>query len=464
MHDIVRLSLKGPVKARRDEGSIVCGNGTGGESHCVHPSSRRLLVVAGGDLTGVPDIDVSEGPGANPAVTTRLSPRTIFLAYLRLGCTSFGGPIAHLGYFREEFVVRRKWLDDATFTDIVGLCQFLPGPASSQVGFAIGLLRGGALGALAAWTAFTLPSALLMFAVASGHALFSSRVGAGVVHCLELVAVAVIAQAVWGMMRTLTPDRTRATIAVVASAVILLSGHRASQLAAIVLGAVLGLLFCRGIATQDAHPVRIPVARPVAVASLAIFLALLVAPSVLLAIRPSHTAAFFAAFYQSGALVFGGGHVVLPLLQSATVRTGWIDNNTFLAGYGAVQALPGPLFSFAAYLGAVRQTPPNGALGAAIALVAIFLPGLLLLVGVLPFWDHLRSHQASRALFAGVNASVVGVLLAALYQPVGTSAVLRPGDFVFAVAAFLALAVWKTRPWMVVIISALLGVLSSFAG
>jgi chromate transporter len=388
----------------------------------------------------------------------------IFLAYLRLGCTSFGGPIAHLGYFRDEFVVRRKWLDDATFTDIVGLCQFLPGPASSQVGFTIALLRGGALGALAAWTAFTLPSALLMFAVASGHGLFSSRIGSGVVHALELVAVAVIAQAVWGMMRTLTPDRMRASIAVVAVAVILLSGRPVSQLVAIALGGGLGLIFCRGIEAQSSNPLRIPISRSVAVVSLIIFIVLLVGPSVWQSIHASHDVAFFEAFYRSGALVFGGGHVVLPLLQSATVSTGWIDNNTFLAGYGAAQALPGPLFTFAAYLGAVAQPSPHGALGAAIALVAIFLPGLLLLAGVLPFWGQLRTNQASRALFAGVNASVVGVLLAALYQPVWMSAVLRPSDFVFALACFLALVVWKAPPWTVVIAATGLGVASSFLG
>ena len=404
---------------------------------------------------------MTESRASNPAADKLVSAWTIFLAYLRLGCTSFGGPIAHLGYFHEEFVVRRKWLDDATFTDIVGLCQFLPGPASSQVGFTIALMRGGALGALAAWTAFTLPSASLMFAVASGHGLFSSRIGSGVVHALELVAVAVIAQAVWGMMGTLTPDRTRASIAVVATAVILLSGRPVSQLVAIVLGGVLGLIFCRGIATQSSRPLRIPISRPVAVLSLVIFLVLLVAPSLLLTIRSSHAVAFFGAFYRSGALVFGGGHVVLPLLQSATVSTGWIGNNMFLAGYGAAQALPGPLFTFAAYLGAVAQPPPHGAPGAAIALGAIFLPGLLLLVGVLPFWDHLRSNEASRAFFAGVNASVVGVLLAALYQPVWTTAVLRPADFVFALTCFLALVVWKTPPWMVVIVAAALGGVTS---
>jgi chromate transporter len=410
-----------------------------------------------------PDFDVSRSSTSKTSPRTSVSVvsvGTIFLAYLRLGCTSFGGPIAHLGYFRDEFVVRRKWLDDATFTDIVALCQFLPGPASSQVGFTIALLRGGALDAIAAWTAFTLPSALLMFGVASGHALFSSRIGSGVVHALELVAVAVIAQAVWGMMRTLTPDRMRASIAVVAVALILLSGRPVSQLVAIGLGAGLGLIFCRGIEAQNSKPLGIPIPRSVALLSLVLFLLLLVGPSVFLSIHASHTAAFFEAFYRSGALVFGGGHVVLPLLQSATVGTGWIDSNSFLAGYGAAQALPGPLFTFAAYLGAVAQPPPHGAVGAAIALVAIFLPGLLLLVGVLPFWDQLRANQTSRALFAGVNASVVGVLLAALYNPVWTSAVLRPADFVFSLACFLALVVWKAPPWMVVIAAAGLGAAS----
>jgi chromate transporter len=391
-----------------------------------------------------------------------VSPWTIFLAYLRLGCTSFGGPIAHLGYFHEEFVVRRKWVDETTYTDIVGLCQFLPGPASSQVGFTIGLLRGGTWGALAAWTAFTLPSALVMFAVASGHTLFSTRVGSRVVHALELVAVAVIAQAVWAMMRTLTPDRTRATIAVIAAAVILLSGRPSSQLAAIALGGGLGLVFCRRTAQENSGQLRIPISRSVAVASFLVVVILLLGPVLFLAVRYNHAIAFFEAFYRTGALVFGGGHVVLPLLQAATVSTGWTDNNTFLAGYGAAQALPGPLFSFAAYLGAVVQPPPNGALGAAIALIAIFLPGLLLVIGVLPFWNQLRSNEKSRAVFAGVNASVVGILLAALYQPVWTSAVLKSGDFVVALTAFLALTAWKAPPWMVVIATALMGAASSF--
>ena len=405
---------------------------------------------------------MSNSPAASADTSSRVSPWTIFLAYLRLGCTSFGGPIAHLGYFHDEFVVRRKWVEEATFTDIVGLCQFLPGPASSQVGFTIGLLRGGIWGALAAWTAFTLPSALLMFAVASGHGLFSSSVGSGVVHALQLVAVAVIAQAVWTMMRTLTPDRTRATIAVIAAAVILLSGRATSQLVALALGGVLGLVFCRNAAAESPGQLRIPISRSVAVAALLVFVLLFVGPSLFLAARYSHPVAFFEAFYRSGALVFGGGHVVLPLLQTATVSTGWTDNHTFLAGYGAAQALPGPLFTFAAYLGAVVEPQPHGALGAAIALAAIFLPGLLLVIGVLPFWNQLRSNDRSRALLAGVNASVVGILLSALYQPVWTSTILKPADFLVALAAFLALTVWKAPPWMVVVASAAGGILWSF--
>jgi chromate transporter len=336
----------------------------------------------------------------------RSSVWTIFLTFLRLGCTSFGGPIAHLGFFRDEFVNRRKWLDEETFADVVGLCQFLPGLASSQVGFTIVLLRGGVLGALGAWTAFTLPSALLMFAVASGHGLFSSRAGSGVVHALELVAVAVIAQAVWGMMRTLTPDRTRATIAVIATGVVLLTSHSSRQLLAIALSGILGLLFCRGTASQGAEEIRIPISRFAGAAALLLFFVLLIGPSLLLTIRDSHPVALFEAFYRSGALVFGGGHVVLPLLRAATVSTGWTDNATFLAGYGAAQALPGPLSTFAAYLGAVVQPEPHGAAGAAIALLAIFLPGLLLVIGVLPFWNQVRSSDKGRAISAEVNAGV----------------------------------------------------------
>ncbi len=392
----------------------------------------------------------------------RSSAWTIFLSFLRLGCTSFGGPIAHLGYFRNEFVIRRKWLDEAPYADIVGLCQFLPGPASSQVGFTIGLLEGGPLGALAAWTAFTLPSALLMFAFAYGHNLFAGRVGSGILHGLELVAVAVIAQAVWGMMQTLAPDRTRATIAVLAAGVVLLSSRASSQLAAIALGAILGLLVCREASAPTRQALHISIPRIAALVSLAVFAVLLIAPAILVAATRSQAVALFQAFYRSGALVFGGGHVVLPLLRAATVSTGWIDDNTFLAGYGAAQAVPGPLFTFSAYLGAVVKPEPHGAVGATIALLALFLPGLLLVISVLPFWNQLRSNAKTRALFAGVNASVVGILLAALYQPVWTSSVHTPFDFAVVLAAFLALVAWKAPPWIVVCAVAAIGGIASF--
>jgi len=362
----------------------------------------------------------------------RVSPWTIFLVYLRLGCTSLGGPIAHLGYFHEEFVVRREWLDEKTYTGIVGLCQFLP-------------------------------SALLMFAVTFGHTLYSTRPGSAVVHALELVAVAVIAQAIWTMMRTLTQDLTRMIIGAIATAVILISGLHSSPLAAIALGGALGMLFCRSTAEESSGQLRIPISHPVAIASLLLFVLLLVGPALFLTVHYSPAIAFFEAYYRSGALVFGGGHVVLPLLQAAAVNSGWTDNNTFLAGYGAAQALPGPLFSFCAYLGAVVQSPLHGALGAAIATIAIFLPGLLLAIGVLPFWNHPQSNAKSRAAFAGVNASVVGILLAALCRPVWTSAVLKPSDIVVVFAAFPALTRLKAPPWMVVITAAVAGAVASFS-
>jgi chromate transporter len=388
---------------------------------------------------------------------SRASPLAIFWNFLRLGCTSFGGPIAHLGYFRNEFVFRRKWLDESAYADIVGLCQFLPGPASSQVGFTIGLPEAGALGGLAAWAGFTLPSALLMFALARGHHWFSGCLGLGIVHGLELVAVAVIAQAAFGMMRTLAPDRIRGTIVVIAAAIVLLSTRGPSQLIAIATGALIGLFFCRDTNTPALQPLRVSITRTAAVISLIIFALLLVIPPALLLFTPNQPVRLFQAFYRTGALVFGGGHVVLPLLQSATVTPGWVNNDVFLAGYGAAQALPGPLFTFAAYLGAVVQPEPHGTPGAAIALLAIFLPGLSLILGVLPFWNRLRASARTRDLFAGVNASVVGLLLAALYQPVWTSTVHKPSDFAIVLAAYIALTVGKAPPWAVVCATAAVG-------
>jgi chromate transporter len=392
-----------------------------------------------------------------PGRRTNASIVEVFLRFLRLGCISFGGPIAHIGYFRNEFVLRLRWLDEAVFAEIVGLCQSLPGPASSQVGFTIGLLRAGLPGAFAAWLAFTLPSALLMFALAQGHPLLNGKLGSGIIHGLQLVAVAVVAQAVLGMVRTLTPDLVRGLLALFAASIALFVHNPLGQLAAIASGALLGLVACREATTRPSTPLTIPLPRRASFAAITLFLFLLIAPALALAGRPSQTLAVFQAFYRTGALVFGGGHVVLPLLQAATVAPGWIDTPTFLAGYGGAQALPGPLFTFAAYLGALLPAKPNGLSGAALALAAIFLPGLLLVIGVLPFWNRLRANPTMQSLLAGVNASVVGILAAALYRPLWTSTVKAPVDYVLVLAASLALIVGKVRPWIVVCITAAAG-------
>lgn len=385
----------------------------------------------------------------------------VFLTFLKLGLTSFGGPIAHLGYFRDEVVVRRRWLDEAGYADLVALCQFLPGPASSQVGFALGLWRAGPLGALAAWTAFTLPSAALLLAFAFGAAALDGPMAQGVLHGLKLVAVAVVAQAVWGMARTLTPDRQRAAIALAAIALTVALAGSAGQVAAIVMGVAAGLVFCRNGIAAPSSAMRFPVSRTVGAASLALFALLLAGLPLLAATARLHGLNLFDAFYRAGALVFGGGHVVLPLLEAETVATGWIGADAFLAGYGAAQTVPGPLFTFAAYLGAVGHPPPNGLAGAAIALIAIFLPGFLLLVGALPFWDAWRTRPLAQAGMRGANAAVVGLLGAALYDPVWVSAVLQPMDFVLALAGFVALVAWKAPPWTVVLA---LGVAGGTAG
>lgn len=375
----------------------------------------------------------------------------VFAAFLKLGLTSFGGPIAHLGYFRDELVVRRRWIDEAGYGDLVALCQFLPGPASSQVGFALGLLRAGLLGALAAWTAFTLPSAALMIGFAYGAGFLTGPIGVALVHGLKLVAVAVVAQAVLGMVRSLTPDGTRAAIALGALTLVTLAGGAAGQLGAIALGALAGLWICRtGPLAPVAH-VGFKASRRVAGICLVLFFVLLVALPALHAATDAQSVALFDAFYRSGALVFGGGHVVLPLLQAEVVPPGWIADNAFLAGYGAAQAVPGPLFTFAAYLGAAVRPEPNGIAGGVLALVAVFLPGLLILLAALPFWEALRARPAAQAALRGSNAAVVGILGAALYDPVWTSAVLNPRDFLIAGAGFVALVGWKCPPWLVVI-------------
>ncbi|MCJ2072898.1 chromate efflux transporter [Methylobacterium sp. J-030] len=382
----------------------------------------------------------------------------VFRAFLKLGLTAFGGPVAHLGYFRDELVVRRRWLDERGYADLVALCQFLPGPASSQVGFSLGVLRGGGLlGGLAAWTAFTLPSALLLLAFAYGAGTLTGPVAAGAIHGLKLVAVAVVAQAVWGMARTLAPDRPRAGIAVAALFVTAFAAGSVGQLGAIALGAVAGLRLCRAPAQRPEVPRAVPVSRRAGAAALVAAALLLVAPH-LLAGPHAQALALFEAFYRAGALVFGGGHVVLPLLQAEVVAPGWVGPGAFLAGYGAAQAVPGPLFTVAAYLGAVAGPPPHGIAGAAIALVAIFLPGLLLVYGMLPYWDAVRTRPLAQAALRGTNAAVVGLLGAALYDPVWTGAVGNPRDLAVAVLAFVLLTVGRVPPWCVVALTALGGV------
>ncbi|MCO5092970.1 chromate efflux transporter [Bosea sp. (in: a-proteobacteria)] len=400
----------------------------------------------------------AESASNRQASAIRGSPGEVFGAFLKLGCTAFGGPVAHLGYFRDEFVLKRRWIDEAGYGDLLALCQFLPGPASSQLGFVLGVLRGGGLpGGLAAWAGFTLPSALVLFAFAAGSAALGGPLAAGLLHGLKLVAVAVVAHALWGMARALTPDRQRAAIALFAVAISVFVAGAPSQILAIAVGALAGLRLCRGAPAAVGETLGFPVSRRAAVTALTIFVLLLVLPPIAASIAGAHGIALFDGFYRSGAMVFGGGHVVLPLLQAETVAKGWVESETFLAGYALAQAIPGPLFTFAAYLGAAMTLPPSGAVGAAIALVAIFLPGLLLVYGSLPFWDSLRTKAAAQAAMRGANAAVVGILGAALYSPVWTSAVLTPRDFLVALAGFLLLAVWKAPSWLVVVILAATG-------
>ena len=376
------------------------------------------------------------------------SPLEVLRVFLKLGLTSFGGPVAHLGYFRREFVVRRAWLDERAYADLVALCQFLPGPASSQTGFAVGLMRAGYLGGFAAWAGFTLPSAAAMTLFAYGEGALKGPIGDGLMHGLKLVAVAIVAQAVMGMAQTLCPDRPRATIAVLSLILTAVAPAAWAQIAVILFGALAGFLVCRqakDIAVDDAEA---PVSRRMGIVFAGLYVVLLA-----LSFIPAGTsaAALAAAFYRSGALVFGGGHVVLPLLHAAVVDPGWVSDSAFLAGYGAAQAVPGPLFTFAAYLGAVASAPPGGVIGAALALVAIFAPGLLLLMAALVFWQDLRARSNARAAMAGVNAAVVGLLASALYDPVWTSAVRDRTDFAVAAAAFIALIVWRAPPLLVVV-------------
>lgn len=389
------------------------------------------------------------------------NPWQIFLIFLRLGLTSFGGPVAHLGFFRNEFVSRRHWLSDKNYTDLIALCQFLPGPASSQVGFSLGLCRGGYSGAFSAWLGFTLPSAIVLVLFALGMTDGAFVLNTGALQGLKIVAVAVVAQAVWGMAKTFCTDTLRVSLMAASCAAILLTPTVLGLVGVILLAGLLGLWLIKPALQSEHEPLPIKLSHLSAVIYLSLFFILLMGLPVVTRMSSSETVSIIDAFYRAGSLVFGGGHVVLPLLQAEVVPTGWIDTEVFLAGYGAAQAVPGPLFTFAAFLGAAMQSGPGGWLGALLTLLAIFTPAFLLVLGCLPFWESLRRNSQMQAALIGINAAVVGLLLAALYQPVWTSSIHQPEDFVLALLALIALMFWKLPPWLVVLASGLMGWLSS---
>jgi chromate transporter len=396
-------------------------------------------------MTTVPPDSASAVPAE------RASPAAVFAVFLKLGLTSFGGPIAHLGYFREAFVVKRRWVSESAYADLVALSQFLPGPASSQVGMALGASQAGIWGGILAWIGFTLPSALAMIAFALGVDALGAALDSGVLHGLKVVAVAVVAQAVWGMARTMAPDRPRATLALAAAGLLMLWPGAYAQLLVIGAGAMFGAFALRTDEKTETGDVPRSISAPIGTACLILFFALLMGLPVLARSIGNPLLSQVDSFYRSGSLIFGGGHVVLPLLQAELVPQGWIGNDAFLAGYGAAQAVPGPLLSFAAYLGAAMAEPGAARwVGGLVCLGAVFLPSFLLIFGALPFWHGLARLRPARAALRGINAAVVGMLLAALYHPVWTSAVRSPLDFALALAAFGLLTVWKTPSWLVV--------------
>lgn len=462
-------------RGRKSDG----GQGDGGQGDGRQGDGRP-------DDTAMTDGTMADGGDDVGAGVTRGTAAEVFAVFLRLGLTSFGGPVAHLGYFREELVVRRRWLDDRAYGDLVALCQFLPGPASSQVGFALGLMRAGWAGGLAAFAGFTLPSALAMVAFALSAAALDGPVAAGALHGLKVVAVAIVAQAVLGMAQSLCPDRARAAIAAGAVAVLAALPGAWGMPGAIALGALAGLALGRSegpagasppvpspmplslpaplpmsvpapspVSMPSPMPMPVPITRRAGLVALALFAALSVALPLLSG--QGRLLAVVDSFHRAGSLVFGGGHVVLPLLEAEVLRPGWVAPDAFLAGYGAAQALPGPLFTFAAYLGALIA-PHGPVVGALAALLALFLPGALLLIAVLPFWDRFRRLGPAQALMRGANAAVVGILGAALYDPVFTSAIGGPADFALALACFVALVGWQAAPWRVVLAAGLAGV------
>ncbi len=378
----------------------------------------------------------------------------ILKTFLRLGLTSFGGPVAHLGYFREEFVVRKKWLSDSSYADLVALSQFLPGPASSQVGYAIGTYRGGITGGIMAWVGFTLPSALLMVGFAYGVTNLNGDTYGGFLHGLKIAAVAVVAHAVWGMATSLCPDRFRATLAVVTASLLLLWNSVFIQVTIIVAGGLIGYIVYRKEPSINGNTLTdtVPVSKRVGFSSIGLFFLLLAGLPLLSQFTSNHVLDVIDGFYRSGSLVFGGGHVVLPLLQAEVVQSGWITDNMFIAGYGAAQAVPGPLFTFAAYLGTAMTDYPNGLIGGFLCVVSIFAPALLLMTGLLPFWDIIRKKQSAQACLKGTNAVVVGILMAAFYNPVWLKAIYSTNDIVFALLAFAMLQFWRLPSWIVVVV------------
>lgn len=381
----------------------------------------------------------------------------VFLIFLKLGLTSFGGPVAHLGYFREEFVSKRRWLSDAQYADIVALCQFLPGPASSQVGMAIGLSHAGYKGALSAWLGFTLPSAIFLIIFALGVSHYSDIATSGILHGLKIASVAIVAQAIWGMAKNLCPDKARITIMTITTCFVLVVPSAIGQVLAIIMAGFIGWRLFQPNIDEAHQALSIPISKKSGSVWLVMFFVLLVILPMITWIWPNAIVILMDDFYRAGTLVFGGGHVVLPLLQAEVVETGMVSNDLFLAGYGATQIVPGPLFTFAAFLGASMNEFPNGWLGGMIALVAIFLPSFLLVVGALPFWEVLRHHTQTKAALMGINAAVVGLLLAAFYQPIWVNTIFNATDFSLALIAFVALMYWKLPIWLVVIASGMLG-------
>lgn len=376
----------------------------------------------------------------------------IFFVFLKLGCTSFGGPTAHLGYFNRELVRKRQWIDEAGYIDLMTLCQFLPGPTSSQIGFSLGVLRaGGWWGGLVAWVAFTLPSTVLLVVAAYGVTFVTGDIANRILHGLMLVAVAVVASAIFSMVQGFQKEPKRIAMALVALPIIAVLGVSLGQIVAIGCGALAGLRFCSGMNLSAAGLLRFPVAKRQGAVALVLFLAFFFCPPFLAAYDGTQAVALFDVFYHAGSLVFGGGHVVLPLLQNQIVPNGWMTNETFLTGYGLAQAIPGPLFSLAAYLGAVMGPEPHGLAGAFLALVAIFLPGLLLVYGTLPYWDVLRERDAAASAMRGVTASVVGILAMAFYNNVLLPTVHNGGEAVLALAGFVALSFAKIPSWAVVL-------------